>query len=180
MLIEKQADFFSSEFLFPQEAFESEAKRFTLSEFTRLKMKWKISIGAQIFKTSRMDFATNDLIKPLWRSYSRRGWKKNEPCDGELACEEPRLIKDGLQLVLESKTQKPSDIFNQFGMNFSDLEEILGLNSGYFSSFSEYQPSVRLKPRFAKESAEQPYDAESKKESNVISFLDAFAQRKQE
>jgi Zn-dependent peptidase ImmA (M78 family)/transcriptional regulator with XRE-family HTH domain len=187
-LIEYQANQFAFEFLFPTPAFSSEVKRCSINEFIHLKRKWKVSIASQVQRASKSDISGKVEMAPLQRTISRNGWRKKEPLDDELLYEKPHLVNDAFQIILGTKTQTPQDIYNNFYMHFSDIEEIAGLPKGYISSF-ESSRVVELKDEFknrvtsrldntSDSDREERTDAQSIGKNNVYSFLDAFARKK--
>ncbi|MDS3860096.1 XRE family transcriptional regulator [Thermosynechococcaceae cyanobacterium BACA0444] len=187
-LLEYQANQFAFEFLFPTPAFKNEVKRYSIGEFINLKRKWKVSVASQVQRASKPDIAGVVEMAPLQRTISRNGWRKNEPLDNELICEEPRLIKDAFKIVLETRTQSPQDVYNNFCLHFSDIEQIAGLPDGYLSSFEQEKSKViDLKDEFKTRNTidiDDPVDFDyeetknvSNRKTNVYSFLDAFAQK---
>jgi Zn-dependent peptidase ImmA (M78 family)/DNA-binding XRE family transcriptional regulator len=176
-ILEQQANYFAFDFLFPTEAFESEVKRISLNDFMYVKRKWKVSISSLILNSVKKNFSSPDETRNLFRSLARRGWDKIEPFDDEFACEEPRLIKEALQLVLDSGIQEPPDIYKQFCLNFYDIESIAGLPKGYLSSFQN-RNTMTLKEKYSKPSSQSADSTAKSKSSNVVSFLDAYVQRK--
>jgi Zn-dependent peptidase ImmA (M78 family)/DNA-binding XRE family transcriptional regulator len=175
-LIERQANIFAFEFLFPSEAFESEVGRINLNEFLRLKEKWKVSIAAQIFRAAAMDGTTHTQISNLQRLISAKGWRKSEPLDDELEKEKPRLIRESFDLVFSEKLATPQDIANLFSMHFSDLEEICGLPEGYFHGFMS---RTRVEPKASNSRPELCREQTiSNKNSKIIDFMEALSKRK--
>lgn len=176
-ILELQANHFAFDFLLPAEAFEDEVKRISLNDFMHTKRKWKVSISSLIFNSSKKKFSSSEETKNLFRSLRRRGWDKVEPFDDEFICEEPRLIRDAFQLILENGVQTPLDIYKQFNLNFYDIESIAGLPDGYLSLFQNSN-TLTLKE---KRSVYNPHSNETtseSKSSKVVSFLDAYVNRK--
>ncbi len=176
-ILEQQANYFAFDFLFPTEAFEAEVKRISLNDFMYAKRKWKVSISSLIFNSAKKNFSSPDETRNLFRALARRGWNKIEPFDDEFVCEEPRLIREALQLVLEGGIQTPLDIYKQFDLNFYDIESIAGLQEGYLSSFNS-RNTLTLKEKYSTHPPQSVDATPKSKSSNVVSFLEAYAQRK--
>jgi Zn-dependent peptidase ImmA (M78 family)/transcriptional regulator with XRE-family HTH domain len=187
-LLEYQANQFAFEFLFPTPAFKAEAKSCTINEFMHLKRKWKVSIASQVQRASKSDVSSAVEMAPLQRTISRNGWRKNEPFDDEFICEEPRLLKEAFQIILETKTQSPQDIYSNFFLHFSDIEEISGLPEGYLSSFKEVsivqlKNEVKDQKNIKENRSFEPSSYHSENisldnKNNVYDFVERFARNK--
>lgn len=194
-LLENQAHLFASEFLIPTEAFKSELRRISINEMINVKRRWKISIGAQVRKVSQSELASPAEVRILEQTLSKKRWRKIEPLDDSISCEEPYLLKEGFQILLESKMQTPRDVSKRFSMHFADLEEIAGLPQGFIASFA-FTGTVKLKQEYLQsessksksdfqdidleqtDQGELPKIPGKKDTSKVVDFLEAFAQRK--
>ncbi|MBD2634706.1 ImmA/IrrE family metallo-endopeptidase [Limnothrix sp. FACHB-881] len=135
--IERQADLFSSFFLFPQYAFLNEVNRPSLELFRMLKGKWKVSIAMMIYRCKSLGVLTDAEIDSMWRNYSRRGWRRAEPFDNEIPLESPRLLSSAIEMLVEESVSYRSSIPSYLNLYSSDIEEICCLSEGYLEDLPD-------------------------------------------
>lgn len=133
-VIEDQAHLFASSFLLPAESFSLELNSWpTLDTFIALKKRWKVSIGAMIFRAKQLGIVTDDYATRLWKNYSGRGWRRGEPMDSDTPFEETRLLKRAVSMIVDSKVLTREALRDYLGLGAHDLEALCGLEAGYFS-----------------------------------------------
>lgn len=142
--LERQMHRFASAFLLPERTFVSEISSITLDGFRALKTRWKVAIGAMLMRVRDLDIVSDDEFKRLWIAYTRRGWRRREPLDDELAPEEPRLLKRALDLIYEQGVRSRDDIAHRTRLSKRDIEELAGLPERYLSS--ETTTVLKLRP----------------------------------
>lgn len=129
--LEDQAHYFANCFLFPTSAFIAETKsRITLESLTLLKRRWGISLGAMIFKAKSLNIISDEEYSKLWRSYRYRGYTKSEPYDSDTSPEQPTLLKNTIQMLLEQGGFDKANIIDKFGLK-KHLELLAGLPKGF-------------------------------------------------
>ena len=131
-LIESQADRFASAFLMPAESFANDLGNVTLDALVSLKSIWKTSVGAMIRRARHLDFLSQKGERNLWINLTRRGWRRNEPLDDVLEPEQPRLLRRSFNILIENRIVARSDIPYELALSASDIEDLVGLPSGYF------------------------------------------------
>lgn len=132
-LIEQQAHRFAGAFLLPAPAFAADASPLGLDRLRVLKTKWKTSIAMMIHRAADLNFVSTDQARRLWMAYARRGWRRGEPYDDQWEAERPRLLERCARLVLAEAGQTPADLVTTVPLSDSDLEEIIGLQPGFFA-----------------------------------------------
>ena len=120
--IEEQAFHFAGAFLLPSSSFASDLRIPSLEMMRVLKSTWKVSIKAMLVRAVQLDLIPQDT--PLWRSYARRGWGREEPLDRELAPEEPRMLRRAIELVVSVGVLSRDDILGRFDFSARDVEEL--------------------------------------------------------
>jgi Zn-dependent peptidase ImmA (M78 family)/transcriptional regulator with XRE-family HTH domain len=165
-LIEEQAHLFAGAFHFTETAFYDEVTTIDLDYFKLLKRKWKISIGAMIERAKNLGFVEAEESKSLWRSYVRRGWKKNEPLDDEIPGEEPQLLKNAFELIIDNKLQSRSDVIHKLKLDPQDIEEIAGLRPNYLKPAEVIELPIRSRVK------EFKHSKPTEKTGEVISLFD--------
>ena len=132
--IERQAFDFAGAFLMPAESFSAEIWSPSLNTFVALKERWKASIGAMIKRCANLGMLSEEYERRLWKYYSARGWRKNEPLDDVLEPEHPRLLSRSIRLLVEEGVRSREALLNDFRLNGSDVEALCGLPRGYMTT----------------------------------------------
>lgn len=131
--IERQAFYFAGAFLMPAESFGSEIWSPSLNTLLALKERWKTSLAAMIMRCTSLGIISEDYQRQMWKYYSSRGWRKNEPLDDTLVPENPRLLARSIKLLVEEKVCSREQLLNDFRLSSSDVESLAGLPRGYMS-----------------------------------------------
>lgn len=143
--IETQAFRLASAFLMPSTTYPHEVKSPSLASFQTLKARWRVSIKAQIKRLSDLGMISSDHAQSLYRLYNAKGWHKGEPFDDAWPLTEPSLLKDALNLIVDSGVRTRSDLLSvEFTMQAGDIENLAALPPGWFAA----RPGVvvQLKP----------------------------------
>jgi Zn-dependent peptidase ImmA (M78 family)/transcriptional regulator with XRE-family HTH domain len=132
--IERQAFYFAGAFLLPAESFSSEIWSPSLNEFVARKARWQTSIGAMIMRCRSLNMIDEEYQRRLWKHYSVRGWKKNEPLDNELTPESPRLLQRSVRLLIDERVRTRRDLLEEFRLSATDVEALCGLPHGFMTN----------------------------------------------
>jgi hypothetical protein len=84
----------------------------------------------------------------IWKYYSARGWRKNEPLDDELATENPRLLSRSIQLLVDEKVVSKDELLSEICLNAGDVESLSGLPKGFLgNNLAELHqfPTIKVK-----------------------------------
>ncbi|MGO7135687.1 XRE family transcriptional regulator [Rhizobium leguminosarum] len=150
--IERQAFRFASAFLMPATTYSYEVKSPSLASLLTLKERWRVSVKAQIRRLSDLDLIPSEYATSLYKLYSAKGWSREEPLDRNWQISEPTLLRNSLELIVESAVRGKSDLLNvEFTMKAGDIENLAALPPGWFSKAGEL---VSLKLRDAGSTAE--------------------------
>lgn len=153
--IERQAFHFAGAFLMPAESFGIEISSVSLNTFVALKERWKTSIGSMIMRCMNLGIITESYYTQLFKYYSSRGWRKNEPFDDVMPSENPRLLSRSIQLLSNSKIMMREQLINEFHLSKTDIETLTGLPRGYMSGNSAHILNFpKLKPTKTTESTD--------------------------
>lgn len=132
--IERQAFRFASAFLMPQRTYVPEVPNYSLAGLLSLKERWRVSVKAQIRRLIDLQIIPPEHGSQLYKTYSAKGWSRQEPYDREWIVPKPRLLRDALCLIVESGTRHKEDLLAvEFTMHRGDIENLVGLPSGWFS-----------------------------------------------
>jgi Zn-dependent peptidase ImmA (M78 family)/transcriptional regulator with XRE-family HTH domain len=136
--IERQAFRFASAFLMPATTYSYEVKSPSLASLLTLKERWRVSVKAQIRRLSDLDLIPSEYATSLYKLYSAKGWSREEPLDRNWQISEPTLLRNSLELIVESAVRGKSDLLNvEFTMKAGDIENLAALPPGWFSKAGE-------------------------------------------
>lgn len=166
--IERQAFAFAGAFLLPAESFTAEVWSPSLTAFASLKARWKVSVGAMIMRCASLGIIDDESKQRLFKHYSAKGWRKEEPLDRELAPEKPRLFARSIRLLCDENIFTRDDLLQQFRLPANDVESICGLPHGYFDQAAGDAEIVRLKGHVR--ASERLASNSETSESNVVRF----------
>jgi Zn-dependent peptidase ImmA (M78 family) len=141
---EDEANCFAGAFLLPADEFSSDIQRFNLrlDTFVELKRKWHVSVGAQIMRAHGLGIIDDEAYVRLMKSYSARGWRKEEPFDDLFQLEAPVLGQMAVDLLINSGKFTPKTLLEEFANNGISLqsefiEELLSLKKGTLNISNE-------------------------------------------
>lgn len=132
-VIERQAFRLGSAILMPSTSYPHEVRRCSLAVLANLKERWRVSIKAQIKRLSDLDIIPEDLSRQLYKLYSAKGWSKGEPLDQHWPLQQPRALRDSLNLIVDNGVRSKADLLaTEFTISAPDVELLCGLPSGWF------------------------------------------------
>jgi len=144
--IEAQAFRLASAFLMPSVTYPLEVSRPSLATLLTLKERWRVSIKAQIVRLKGLDLIPPEHAQQMFKLYSAKGWNSEEPLDKLWPVTQPRLLRDALQLIVDSGTRNRADLLSvEFTMSGDDVERLASLPTNWFSARGG--DVVQLKPQ---------------------------------
>lgn len=132
--IERQAFHFAGAFLLPAESFASEVWSPSLNTFVTLKERWKVAVGAMIKRCQNLGIISETYTTRLWKYYSARGWRKQEPLDDRIPIEEPRLLPRAIKVLIEQGVMERGQLLSEIRLSHTDTETLCGLPRGYMNA----------------------------------------------
>jgi len=142
--IERQCHYFAGSLLLPERAFIDDVFTPTLDSFRAIKPRWGVSIAAMTRRARDVGMIDDDGYKKMVVACSRRGWRKGEPLDDELPIERPRMLRDAVEMVVNSGVGR-AQLLDELALPQSDVEAMAGLPGGYLNVVAA--PVVVLRPR---------------------------------
>jgi len=137
-ITEKQADAFASAFLFPRKAFLKEfpacitPTRIRWEELYSLKLRWKISVRAIIYRAHYLGLMTSQQYRTANVHLNKTGQSKSEFYDDEIPMEEPEILSAAIDTLYEHGISI-FEIADRIGVS----EEIIAQLTGYDLSKQE-------------------------------------------
>lgn len=139
--IESQAFRFASAFLMPSTTYPYEVRNPSIASLQALKERWRVSVKAQIMRLWQLELIPDDYKISLYKIYSAKGWNKGEPLDDSWPLSEPKLLKDALNLIVDSGVRSKPDLLSvEFTMQAGDIENVASLPAGWFTKSGEVIP----------------------------------------
>lgn len=129
--VERQANFFAGSFLLPAGTFTEDFILPMLDSVLALKPRWRVSVGAMIFRAEWLSLVPQDQARRLWISYGRRGWRNHEPYDEQLPIEQPRTLRAAFDLARQVRTFTIGGFRSALHYSDADIEQLAGLPHGY-------------------------------------------------
>lgn len=151
-LIEQQAHRFAGAFLFPKEAFRSEARVISLDYLCSLKKRWGMSIGAMVMRAAQLELIEDDEKQTLFRNMTYRKWRGPlaEPFDSpdEMPLERPRMLRRGVQVLIDAGNFAKSSILSSLPHPPAEIEELASLDHDFFKNQTDLDLKVGIRPDF--------------------------------
>jgi Zn-dependent peptidase ImmA (M78 family)/DNA-binding XRE family transcriptional regulator len=145
--IESEADRFAGAFLLPRRSFPNEIYSPRLGAFVDLKLRWKVSIQAMIYRCKNLGIFDELQVTNLYKQLSFKKWRKTEPLDGPngIPLEQPILLKRIAELVLENGRMRSEEIKSELAFAPQMIEQLAGLPENYLSAttHSEFEPTLK-------------------------------------
>jgi Zn-dependent peptidase ImmA (M78 family)/transcriptional regulator with XRE-family HTH domain len=132
--VEAEANHFASAFLMPIDSFGQEVYSSSLSHLKLLKSRWLVSMQAMITRCGDLEILTEHQVLYLRKQISKFKIRIHEPLDDEIPMEEPVLLKQAIEMLIEHKVKTPSMIINELNLPTEDIEEICNLDNNRLSS----------------------------------------------
>lgn len=132
--IERQANYFASCLLLPEESISIEISRYpSLESLLSMKRRWSVSVAAIIYRSEKLNLIDEEQALRLRKSYSARGWAKGEPLDNEQPVEIIRLLPRAMKTALEARVLTKEQILRDLVISRKEIEKICGLPNDFLS-----------------------------------------------
>lgn len=101
---EDQANQFASALLMPRASFAGEfpamrGKYLNWPALGELKLRWKVSFKALIYRAQKLDLITQEQAKSGFTFLNRKGFTRHEDLDDQIEMESPRLVQHAIDLL---------------------------------------------------------------------------------
>lgn len=154
---EKEANEFAAAFLLPETTFIRDVSAYpnNLDYYVQLKKKWKVSIGAMLYRSCDLGLITQNQYQYMIRIMQKKNWRKNEPYDNILKTAKPSLLSDAIKVLLVNNVFTPSEFMKELAheglaMNNREVEMLLDLPKDTLKLIqTDMGKIVRLKPNLS-------------------------------
>lgn len=137
---EKDANEFAAAFLLPEFTFRKDITAYppTLDYYINLKRKWKVSIGAMLYRSCTLDVISQNQYQYLLKIMQKKNWRTNEPLDNILTTAAPSLLRDAVDVLLVNNVFTPYEFLKELEneglpMNSNEVEALLHLPKNMLS-----------------------------------------------
>lgn len=132
-ILESQAHRFAASFLLPASSFLKTLWAPTLDAFRVQKETWNVSIKGMIVRARQLRLLNDQQYQRMMINYTRR-FREGEPGD-EKELEQPRLLRRCFEALVDGRIRTKAQLLSEISLPANDIEELAGLNRGYFSGF---------------------------------------------
>lgn len=143
-LIEEQAMAFAGAFLLPASSFSSGVRSATLDDLADVKIRWGTSIGAMIKRLRSLQLISEDHERNLWKYYSYRRWRGNEPYDDKISIETPVNMRSAVEMIIEDGLNEVEAFMNDVGLEPGDISDLVGIELHKLTRPERKKPKLRL------------------------------------
>lgn len=126
-IIEKQANYFASCLLLPENGFLKSLLSTNLDFYIELKKYWKVSIQAMILRTYQLELINDDQKLYLFKKIAYNKWKKHEPLDDDLVSEKPSLYRKVFELIVNNDILQKNELISYLSLPKDELEKSLDI-----------------------------------------------------
>ena len=152
---ENEANRFASAFLLPETSFKQDVRFYptNLDRYIELKKKWRVSIGAMLYRACYLAVITQSQYQYLIRIMNAKNIRKQEPLDNIIEIPYPRMLRDSVEMLITNDVFSKTELINEFcdcglPMNSDELEKLLVLEKGYFSENDNSADIIPLSLKF--------------------------------
>jgi Zn-dependent peptidase ImmA (M78 family) len=140
-LIEREANRFAGALLAPRESFPTEIYTTRLDAFLPLKLRWKISIKAMVYRCKNLGLFDEDQATNLYKQISARKWNQVEAYDDPetIPLEQPKVLQRAAQLLLQRGVRTVDAISAELPLDRSEIEQFWNLPAG---TLAPKQPTI--------------------------------------
>ena len=142
--IEEEANYFAGAFLLPFQEFANDVKSISLKYFMILKKKWRVSIGAMVYRCKELGIIDDQQSVYLNKQLSVKHWRTKEPLDDEIALELPMLFRKAMDLIFQNNVISIEEFVDSFCWKIKDLADICGCEENYFTRSPKFEVKLRL------------------------------------
>ncbi|WP_162011079.1 helix-turn-helix domain-containing protein [Streptococcus sp. S784/96/1] len=127
-IIEKQANYFASCLLLPENGFLKSLLSTNLEFYIELKKYWKVSIQSMIMRTYQLELINDDQKLYLFKKIGFNKWKRREPLDNELTPEKPNLYHKVFDLIVKNDILQKNELISYLSLPKDELEKSLDIS----------------------------------------------------
>lgn len=126
--MDKEAEWFASAFLMPPEAIKRESYGgITIEKLLLLKKRWKTAAQSILYYMNDLELINENQFQYLRKKIYSRGWRISEPYDDVIAQEEPLMLKQALELILDHNIVSIEKLLEDLPFPSMEIERLCNL-----------------------------------------------------
>jgi Zn-dependent peptidase ImmA (M78 family)/transcriptional regulator with XRE-family HTH domain len=126
-MMESEANRFAAEFLMPTSDILKDFHNLSLDKFLHLKMHWKASIHAIVYKAHTAGRLTESAYRYYLVQMAKRGWRTKEPVELVSPQERPRALQQVLRAHLGPLKYSLNDLSIVLGLDLDEIGDLYGI-----------------------------------------------------
>lgn len=130
--IEDEAKNFAGAFLLPDVTAAKYLNTINLQQMSYLKLKLKISVAGLLKRYEQLDYISEERALSLNKQISSKRWRKVEPYDDYYVPEEPVLIKQAINLLVDKKVYSKKQLIDLFALDEEFIVQTCNLGPKFF------------------------------------------------
>ncbi|NTW73003.1 MAG: ImmA/IrrE family metallo-endopeptidase [Eubacteriaceae bacterium] len=128
LTMEDEANKFAAEFLMPENDIYYELENITIDRLVSLKIRWKVSMQALLYRAASLETITERSKQYLWMRMGQSGYRTHEPIEIEL--EKPSLYKEIIDTYLDSMDYTLDDLCQLLCIHEDEFHKMYSETSG--------------------------------------------------
>jgi Zn-dependent peptidase ImmA (M78 family)/transcriptional regulator with XRE-family HTH domain len=125
--MEDQANVFAAEFLMPSAEIKPQLYGLTMTKLAGLKPYWRTSMASILMQAKDLKCISENTARYMWMHMAKRGYKKREPAELDLAPERPALLKEIIDFHRNELGYSVDDLSNALKTTPKDLMSLYGV-----------------------------------------------------
>ncbi|MCP8856784.1 helix-turn-helix domain-containing protein [Latilactobacillus fuchuensis] len=138
---EKEANYFASVFLLPEQEFikdfEKINKKSNPFSYVELKMKYSVSIIALEYRAYQLNLLSFEENRYFYASLNRNGFRTEEPLDADIPIVKPGKVRALISFIFENKLLKMNDFLDQYQIEAEFLATLLAIETTFIAQFEQ-------------------------------------------
>jgi len=123
-LMEKEANYFASEFLMPRADISRSLDDINLTQIANLKPYWKVSMAALLHKAFDLKKITSRQYQYFWMQMGKAGYRTKEPPEFDIPKERPSLLREIVDTYRRKLEYTPKELSLLLGLHEQEVMSI--------------------------------------------------------
>lgn len=121
---ETEANLFAAEFCLPKAQIKPELPPISLDRLARLKLKWKSSMQALLYRAEELGVISERTARYHWMTMRRYRYHEVEPHEDMMQLESPSSLNELVQIFLNSLSFRKEDLLGYLGVFEDFFDEV--------------------------------------------------------
>lgn len=122
--IEAEAYYFAGAFLLPSNSFVNEVMASSLEHLLLLKKRWKVSLQAMVKRCENLNMFSESQVRYAFAQINKRGYRTKEPYDDIIEFEQPYLLKQAIETLIENNVLSSQEILDEISLKKEEIDSL--------------------------------------------------------